>query len=446
MIKWSSEETNTRNNSETAEVVDYRVLPLQSQRRQNNAGKKRMDRLTNLLANLESNTKSSSIFGHNATTDEDDDDELFFKIDTHSDENLALLTRTYNDSPHTPYTNRQLNQLYTQAKVADIEGDVLKAKRILVHLAEITPHDGRIVRRLARLHSSRGDYDSARDILQKACSSYPENPHLWHGLGQLESTVKRNGLACKYFAEAISADPSFPNSYHAWGRLEHMEGNIQKSMSILRKGIKHCPTNHRLYHALGSLYLEANLFKQAEEMLRKGMKCGPNWSQSFFYTSMAHVAYEMHGPMKAEEWLRKSISLNVMHAQGWNALGELLESEGNIQSARDVYIEATTFYEDIRFNKNKSLRQGDKWRTVYMNWALMEENIGNYEKAGEIYLNAAKLFPKDWNILTTFAIAMSKGKNRLDHKGIKSIFERACVVSGTRYVSIQCTNLVPNYF
>lgn len=435
LMEWALEEESKKNKLEQTGIVDYRVLPLQTQKRRRNPGKERLDRLSNLLTSLNNNS-SSLLFKATTKDDDDEDDEISLSVTNSTDEYLALLTKTYNTSPHTPYSNLQLTQLYNRAKVADINGDIDAAKCILTQLAEITPHDGRIVRRLARLHSSTGDITSAREILQKACSSYPENAYLWQGLANLELSLKRTGLARKYFKEAISADPDLPNSYHALGRLEHQEGNIRESMSILKKGIKHCPQNHRLYHALGNLYLEANMMKPAEEAFKKGMIYSPNWGQSFFYTSLAHVAYEMDGAIKAMDWLKKGIDLNPMHAQGWTALGELHESEGNFEEAREVYKEASNYYEKVRLKEKKMMRLGDKWRNVYINWAKMEEKAGRVSQAGEIYLKAAKVFPKDWNILTTFAIAMAKDRKRLSHTDIKSIFERACNIAGSRCVFI----------
>jgi len=431
LIEWSTNEEARKSTLEKAGIVDYRVLPLQSARLKRNPGKNRMDRLSNLLASLEKDpTKLPK-----ATDDEEDEDDDLFELtnSTSADEYLGLLTKTYHSSPHTPYSNLQLTQMYNDAKKADIKGDIKTAKRILVQLSKITPHDGRVVRRLARLHSSRGDYDSARKTLQNACRNYPENSHLWNGLAQIELKTNRPGLARQYFAEAISANPEFPNAYHALGRLEHQDGNIREALSILKKGIRYCPTNHRLHHALGSLYLEAKMLVPAEESLKKGMKCGPNWSQSFFCTSLAHAAYEMEGVQKAAEWLRKGVSLNPMHAQGWASLGELEESEDNFDAARKVYADAVEKYEEVRLKKGKTLRMGDKWRNVYMNWASMEERLGNISQAGEIYLKAAKVFPKDWNILTTFALTMVKSQGGLSHAGIKSIFGRACDIVGSRY-------------
>jgi len=264
---------------------------------------------------------------------------------------------------------------------------------------------------------------------------YPENPHLWQGLAKVELKTKRIGLARKYFGEAISADPEFPNSYHALARLEHKEGNIREAIRTVRNGIQYCPTNHRLYHALGGLFLEANLFQQAQIVLKKGMKFGPNWSQSFFYTSLAHAAYELEGVQEASKWLRKGVSSNPMHAQGWVSLGEIEQSEENYEEARKIFNEAIEIYEDVRLKKKKNIRMGDTWRNVYLTWAKMEEKLGNIDKGAEIYLRAAKVFPKDWNILTTFAISMTKKKSKLSRPEIKSIFERACNLSGKSHAN-----------
>merc|ERR1712176_165726 len=124
------------------------------------------------------------------------------------------------------------------------------------------------------------------------------------------------------------------------------------------------------------------------------MKKDPNrnFPLSFLYTSMSYVYYEMHGYDEAKLWLEKALSINNLHAQGWLALAQLEESEGNIQLARHTYMYATSFYESftqrkrLRNQKNKRNQSsqatittsgGDRWNTVYLSWGRMEKKAAS---------------------------------------------------------------------
>lgn len=449
LMRWSkAEEQNLKEASVTNladihpnnGIIDYRVLPLSQQQRnrKRNPGKERLDRLSNILASIKkssaaNNESRGATAKDNKDKEEDDDGYIVSEAVATpdiTDNYLAQLTRTYKRNQ--PYSNRQIVELYNRAKKADIVGDTLTTKKLLARLHEVVPHDGRVVRRLARLYIQRGDIDSARALLQKSCQRNPENPHLWQGLAQIEYQLHRYDLACRHYHEAIAADPSFPNAYHALGRLEHKEGHIKEAMSVLQKGVRNCPSNHRLYHALGGLYIEANRMVKARDVLQKGMDCGPPYSQAFFCTSMAQVAYHLDGVDEARKWLRRGLASNSMHAQGWVALAQLEESELRYDKAREVYGEGCAVYERAR-ERTKFVRSGDRWNILYAKWAKMEEHIGKSLLAGEVYLRASNLFPKDWSIWSRYAHLMAQEKDLFSYQQVKAVLEQACVVARTRH-------------
>lgn len=429
----SSSDTISKKLDSKNSIVDWRVLPLENNTNniRPNMDREKMLKNKDLLSSLRRKTSTNN---NEETTEDEDEDFIDFDNNKSTSEYLGLITRTYNTSPHTPYSNLELTQLYDRAKKADIDGDLATAKRLLNKLMEVTPHDGRIVKRLARLYSSSGDINAARTLLQRSCRSFPKNAHLWHGLAEIERNTNNLEVARKYYSKAIEVDQKFPNAYHALGRLEHQEGNIREAMSVLKRGIKQCPTNHRLYHALGGIYMEALMLKQAEEVLKKGMKHSPNWGQSFFYTSLAQVAYESDGISAARDWLRKGVERNTMHSQGWVALAQLEESEGNLEEARIIYREAVQNYEKIRYSKKnkKQVRLGDKWNIVYINWAKLEEKLGENTQAIEVYVKATRVFPRDWGIWSKLAVLISHNQNALSHDTVQSTFERACKACGSR--------------
>ncbi len=409
--------------------------------------------------------------------DDDDDEECFDDMDEFMSspfptaDYLSGLTKTFHESKSVPHdfkdemeihalNNYQLKEIYLQAKYADQSGDYDAARDILQRLLQITPNDSRVIRRLARLHIQENNHHLGRQILQAGLHSAPTDVYLLQGLGQLERNCGNLMKARDYFKQAIQSSPDVPNPYHALGTLEHSQGNIRAATTVLRMGLKHCPSNHRLHHALGDLYREAKMLGMAEKAYLKGLKCldiesdrtgrRMDWSRSFFYSAMSYLSYDLGDKGGCRTWLQKSFDMdkNKLHSQGWLGLAQLEESEGNFETARDIYYKALNVYEkyrgirklktssrsmlgSIRGNRSKPSKLGDRWLNVYESLARFEEEYGDYNSANNVYSRAATAFPQNWNILISWAKLQIKYKK---YDRARTLLELACVRAGKRYV------------
>jgi len=403
-----------------------------------------------------------SYFNTTATTDtevEDDEEDEEIEYEDNSMITSASMTRlseTFN-APSSNFTNRDVREMYLEARHADQLGHRKRSKAILAQLRQATPHDMRVVRRLSRMEAEDGHLLLARSILQQGLQSEPDNAHLLHGLGQLERTAGNDHVAKKYFRRALERDPTFPNPYHALGTLEHAHGNIGAALAVIRDGIRNCPRNHRLHHALGDVYLDANMLDLAEESYLAGLQHGPEWSKSFFYSALSFVSYALGHLRDCRTLLLQALEVNGgMHAQGVIALAQLEESEGNIQEARKVYREAISRYEkkrrgrspfsghlkrgpgrkgkeeasfdtsslvDGQGNPYSRSYAGDKWINVFKSWARMEEVHGTYETAHVVYSKAARLFPNNVGLLIQWAELQAEHG---DVDRARLLYEAAC--------------------
>ncbi len=374
-------------------------------------------------------------------------------------EYLTKLANAMKESPSSPYaSNKDVRELYDASKKADQLGEPLLAIELLESLVKLTPNDARIYRRLSRMHNDQGNLDVARATLQQGLRRLPHNSWLWHGMGQLEMNQGRTDFGIRCYQRAIQEDPTFAHSYHAWGIHEFNNGQIAKSMKILKKGIEYCPTNHRLHHALGDLYRGAKLLKDAERSYKRALEEGPRVSHSFALSALASVAYELGNVDEARRWLYQSIETNNgRHAQGWLALAEIEEAEGNVKEALEIceasiiryehgLMEARKRYKGTNkpeggkrgsFNKNEAkpnhregvdldksfmdltklkevdrsllksippkYRSGDKFLAVYRHWAHLEGRYGTYDSCNRIYHRATKAFPLDNKIQLDWA-------------------------------------------
>ena len=456
-LKELLEASKSSNRQDVVDAVEtYNVDALTSKRRaltKNEKRSKHRDAKSNrgILGLVdESYFNATALGGHDIDDDVEEEEEVDVgTVDKAS--SISKLSLSFN-APSSIFSNREVRKMYVESKAADQAGDRTRAKSILKKLRKATPHDMRVVRRLARLEQEDGNTVKAREILLKGLSDQPSNAHLLQGLGQLERTAGNDQSAKNYYRRAIESNPGFPNAYHALGTLEHTHGNIRAALSVIKDGLKHCPRNHRLYHALGDVYLDASMLNLAEEAYLTGLQHGPEWSKCFFYTSLSYVSYAEGHVKDCRALLQQSLEVNGgMHAQGVIALAQLEESEGNIQEARMAYKDATMRYEKKRRRRGPiSTRDsahspvsrsadseiehspsysGDKWVNVFKSWARMEEIHGTYETAHIVLSKAIKFFPNNVSLLIQWAnLQASNG----DIERARLLYEAACHLVGGR--------------
>ncbi|OEU19992.1 TPR-like protein [Fragilariopsis cylindrus CCMP1102] len=402
------------------------------------------------------------------STDDDTDKDNKNTSNNKNNKYLLKLTNAMKTSPSSPYaSNKEVKELYDASKKADQLGEPLLAIQLLDSLLQVTPNDARIYRRLSRMHREQDNLDLARSTLHDGLRKLPKNPWLWHGLGQLELSIGRTEAGIKCYQRAITEDITFAHSYHAWGIHEFSNGQIAKAMKILKKGIEYCPTNHRLHHALGDLYRGAKLLTDAERSYRRSIEEGPSVSHSFAYSALAGVAYEQGDINEARRWLYRSIETNDgRHAQGWLALAQIEEAEGDVEKALTVceasiiryekgLLEARQRYKQkgsssrSRYNNNfpkdpttsngieegllKSIpkyRSGDKFLGVYRHWARLEGRYGTYDNTNRVYERASSAFPFDYKISLDWARYHSKLRNV---ERAQSLYTEACNRASRRH-------------
>lgn len=398
-------------------------------------------------------------------------------------EYILKLKNAMKTSPSSPYaSNKEVKELYDASKKADQLGEPVLAIQLLESLLEVTPNDARIYRRLSRMYREQGDLNLARSTLQNGLRKLPKNPWLWHGLGQFELSSGENiNFGIKCFKRAIKEDITFAHSYHAWGVYEFSNGQIAKSMKILKKGIEYCPTNHRLHHALGDIYRGAKLLQDAERSYRRALEESPRVSSSFAFAALACVAYERDDTDEARNWLYRSIESNDgRHAQGWLALAQIEEAEGNYEKALKVCEASIIQYENGLIEKRRryknrpssrrsrsfgekrqrneyecldinespqdpitsgiinqgmiksvpKYRSGDKFLGVYRHWARLEGRYGSSSNTNQIYERASTAFPYDYKVSLDWARFHSKHHNIGE---ARSLYTEACNRVASRY-------------
>eukprot|EP00815_Leptocylindrus_aporus_P005802 CAMPEP_0116076366 /NCGR_PEP_ID=MMETSP0322-20121206/17214_1 /TAXON_ID=163516 /ORGANISM="Leptocylindrus danicus var. apora, Strain B651" /LENGTH=708 /DNA_ID=CAMNT_0003566655 /DNA_START=197 /DNA_END=2323 /DNA_ORIENTATION=+ len=327
-------------------------------------------------------------------------------------ENTVLLSKQRQEvqrKSETRDVELDTGSLYNEAKRREMKGDIDGAKATLRKLLKLTPEDGRVVRRIARMSSPL----EAKQVLQESLRKYPNNGYLWHGLAQL--SMEYDSRQAKAYYKKGCANGCV-NSFHALGGLEFKEGNVQEAAKLFRKGIKLFPENHRLYHALGSLQIQAGLYNQALTSFKQGLKYAPNYGKSFMMLGLSYLEYQYNDDiLLAKYYVKEAVKANPMFERGWLALALLDDNPVS------VYQRAILTYEGLQRGK-RSRATKNKWASVYQALASRPELTGR-----ESYLvlkKASQLFSDDWIVWFNLAKRCSSKTRSI------AAFERCLEVAG----------------
>eukprot|EP00816_Leptocylindrus_hargravesii_P010665 CAMPEP_0196807042 /NCGR_PEP_ID=MMETSP1362-20130617/6990_1 /TAXON_ID=163516 /ORGANISM="Leptocylindrus danicus, Strain CCMP1856" /LENGTH=801 /DNA_ID=CAMNT_0042180795 /DNA_START=104 /DNA_END=2506 /DNA_ORIENTATION=+ len=351
----------------------------------------------------------------------------------------------------------EATELYQASRRKEMRGDKQGAIDILYDLLKLTPEDGRVISRLARLHKP----SEAVSLLQHhlRLPAHKTNGYLWHSLANIHYRRHKNTrLARRYYQQGINH--GCVNSYHALGRLELLDGNTREAAQLFRRGIKEFPRNHRLYHALGTLQLEAGLFDQAHKTFKKGIEvldemhpdredCG----KCFMLLGLAFIEFEYNKDLElARYYIKQAIKIEPLFDKGWLALALLFESEVrkheedqdeeyilDNRPVQKIYQHAITSYEQSRGfisvtgtpNTIKSFkRSGDKWANVYKNYASFLESERHYEEAKLVLRKACQIFSYDWQVWENLALLT---KNDSDFEACLKISKNSHAIPYLQY-------------
>jgi tetratricopeptide (TPR) repeat protein len=314
--------------------------------------------------------------------------------------------------------NRQLHVLYQQMKAADQHGNVQQTYQLLMLLRNVAPHDGRIVRRLARWYAEQDQLVDAIGVLQNALQEpeHCENAFLWHGMGQYlqeQFQQQKDGDADSnedilrnvtyYYRHAIQCDPSLPHPYHALALCQHSYGHIAAAMKTLQEGLSYCPQNHRLHHALGDVYRQAASLERAAQCYSKALQWSPDHSKGYAWTALAKVHYELDQPDKCRVYLQKALQQNPKQVSAWVAWAQMEESLGNVDAARTICRKGAEFYEQGYLSSVSNQvgavhRLNDPFHKLYRTWSRLEERYGTPQETWQVHERALSLFPRIVNL------------------------------------------------
>ena len=157
-------------------------------------------------------------------------------------------------------------------------------------------------------------------------------------------------------------------------------GNLSKAEQVSKKLIKANPNVAFLHNLLGLILSGQGKSEQAIECYEKGIKIDPNFAMIYNNLALLFVNRQSSSDMKkAENYYKKSISLNEKIAEPHSNLGSLYNFRGKYKDAVDCY--------------KKALSINSKFSAAHFNLGTVFITTGKFIEARKHLLEAIKLNP-----------------------------------------------------
>ena len=273
---------------------------------------------------------------------------------------------------------------------------------------------------------------AAISYADKALSTNPNDPasHYIRGMNYIDDGNWES--AQKEFAAAVKNDPENHLYCYDLGRAQYRLGNFAQARSSFETATKLKNDFDSAYFNLGMTYQRLKLNKDALAAFRSAHQVNPNYSRA--YLEEARILNNAFNDSKgALDAYKKVIELDPVNTQALNECGAVYAGMGNNSDAENCYRRAIallkpgdkdpiTYYNlaTALFNQNKVSeargnaklayeqmdalkRNSDKVMVVY-NYALIEDTLGNADKAITLYKEVLVLDPNNAKTKTNLGV------------------------------------------
>jgi len=157
-------------------------------------------------------------------------------------------------------------------------------------------------------------------------------------------------------------------------------GNLSKAEKVCKKLIVANPNLAFLYNLLGLIMAGSNKFDEAVKYYEKGLKIDPKFALIYNNLGLLFFHNRTSGNInKAEEFYKKSISINDNNSEPYINLGTLYSARGNYKDAEDCY--------------KKSISINPKSSFAHFNLGTLLITIGKFDDARKYLEESIDLNP-----------------------------------------------------
>jgi len=188
---------------------------------------------------------------------------------------------------------------------------------------QLDPNEGETDYLRALAYRLQGDFDSAIKGYKVAVQKNPDHFNAYMELANLHRG-KKDPQAIDYFKSAMDINPQSTEPIYDLGMFYQEQKNFPLALETYRKAIKIEPVNHLPHYNIGYLY------------------------------------FQMDSIDKAYKSFDRTVKLKTTYAKGYYMRGLCMETKGKLKDAKDDYLQALTFDENLALAKQGIARLKEK--------------------------------------------------------------------------------------
>ena len=239
----------------------------------------------------------------------------------------------------------------------------------------------------------------ALEVARQLLSDLPGNEEpltlmgiVYHGLG-------KHNLALEYWHKTLAINPRQPDVLYNMGSVAMKQEDYDKAISYWQKALQMNPKMAGPNLAIGRALLAQGKHKQAVEVVAKELALTPGSIQCHYLLGQAHAQLQDYS--KAKQHYLKVVETEPNHTDAYYGLFQACSRLGEKDQAK-TYV--------MRFRQLKSQKQ-DRGRDLdisvelaqvrasatrlYLGVSEVYSASGNYDKAGEVLMEALLIDPND---------------------------------------------------
>lgn len=232
----------------------------------------------------------------------------------------------------------------------------------------------------------------------------------WHQLGKQYYTLEMYPEALSSFDFAIIADESFIGAYFEKGKVLEMMGRYQEAIANYNITIElDDPTSHAYLH-IGRCFERLGQDQQARHYYYLTVHEDPLLDKGWLAITDFYLRQRQY--RKALEYIDKAINIDGENAQYWKRCGLIHQALCELDQADYAY--------------KRAVELGHAELDIWMRWASVLRDSGEYGAAAEVLLQGAEQYPEAAEINYQLAgICHKLGKPSLAAQHLKAAFKRA---------------------
>lgn len=232
--------------------------------------------------------------------------------------------------------------------------------------------------RLGALYFDNKKYEEAEKILLQAIESFPDNYAINFILGLSLAQQSKNDEAVKYLKKAVELNPTDVNTISAYAYTLNQLKQDEDAILYLNKALSIDPNDVNVMGTLALIYNAQKVFEKSDSLYEKALEIksdDPLINNNYAY-SLSTRGIQLDRALKMVNIALEKDSLNTAYldTKGW-----ILYQLGR--------------YDEAKYFISRAIELGTKSAVIIDHLGDVEFNLGNKEKAIELWKEALQLDP-----------------------------------------------------